>query len=285
MSTFATTYAARRLDGKVAFVTGAARGMGRSHAVRLAEEGAHIIAVDICRNVDTANTALADRNALDETAARVEALGGRIVVAEADVRDQDALDSAVATGVAALGPIDIVCANAAITSFGRAWELSEDEWRNVIDVNLTGTWHTIKAAVPGMIDAGRGGSIIMINSVNGLRGGASLAHYVASKHGAVGLMRSLAAEVGPYGIRVNTVHPGMVDTDMAVNEASLRRYFPDTPDATKDDLGALMVNRTALRTAWLDPVDISNAVVWLASDEARFVTGATIPVDAGLLVK
>jgi len=283
--TSATKTRVRRLDGKVAFVTGAARGMGRSHAVRLAEEGAHIIAIDICHNVDTANTALADRNALDETAGRVEALGSRIVIAEADVRDQNALDSAVATGVAALGPIDIVCANAAITSFGRAWELSEDEWRNVIDVNLTGTWHTIKAAVPGMIAAGRGGSIIMINSVNGLRGGASLSHYVASKHGAVGLMRSLAAEVGPYGIRVNTVHPGMVDTEMAVNEASLRRYFPDTPEATKDDLGALMVNRTALRTAWLDPVDISNAVVWLASDEARYVTGATIPVDAGLLVK
>jgi len=274
-----------RLAGKVAFVTGAARGMGRSHAVRLAEEGASVLAVDICRNVSTANTSLADRRALDETAAMVAALGGAIVVAEVDVRSQEALDHAVASGIDALGPIDIVCANAAITSFGRTWELSEDEWANVIDVNLTGTWHTVKAAIPGMIASGRGGSIIMINSVNGLRGGANLGHYVASKHGAVGLMRSLASELGPHGIRVNTVHPGMVDTDMAVNEASLRRYFPDSPDATRDDLGALMKSRTAMQIAWLDPVDVSNAVVWLASDEARYVTGATIPVDAGLLVK
>ncbi len=273
------------VEGKVALITGAARGLGRAHAVRLAEEGADVIAVDLCKDVDTAHTSLARHEDLGETVRLVEAVGGRIVAVHADVRDQDAMDDAVRTGLDELGRLDIVCANAAITSFGPTWELTEEAWRDVIDVNLTGTWHTAKAAIPAMIAAGEGGSIVFVNSVNGLKPGPGIGHYAASKHGAVGLMRTLAHELGPHRIRVNTVHPTMVATDMAVNPASMRRYFPGKEDATVDDLAERMRGRHALPVPWVEAVDISNAVLWLASDEARYVTGASLPVDAGMLVK
>jgi (+)-trans-carveol dehydrogenase len=274
-----------RLQGKVALVTGAARGLGRSHAVRLAEEGADVIAIDVCRDAATASASLARRADLAETVGLVESLGRRALPYEADVRDQAALDRAVEDGLAELGRIDIVCANAAITSFGSTWELSDDEWREVIDVNLTGTWHTVKAAIPTMIEAGRGGAIVFVNSVNGLKAGPGIGHYAASKHGGVGLMRTLASELGVHGIRVNSVHPTLVATDMAKSAAGLRRYFPDADEPTIDDLGDRMRQRHALPVPWVEPVDISNAVVWLASDEARYVTGITVPVDAGMLVR
>ena len=274
-----------RVDGKVALVSGAGRGMGRAVCIRLAEEGADVVAVDICRDIDTANTSMAGSDDLDETVSLVEALGGRVVAVHADVREQDQVDHAVAVALERFARLDTIVANAAITSFGTTWELTEEAWRAVLDVNLTGTWHTAKAAIPALIEAGNGGSIVFVNSVNGLKSGAGIGHYVASKHGAVGLMRTLASELGVHAIRVNTVHPTLVTTGMVVNAASLRRYFPHDPDATVADLGERMRGRHAIPVPWVDAVDIANAVLWLASDEARYVTGATIPVDAGLLVK
>lgn len=274
-----------RLRDKVAMITGAGRGMGRAHAVRLAQEGAAIVATDICRDVDTANTGLATTDDLDETARLVREAGGRVLALQADVRDQDSMDVAAAEAVAAFGGVDIVCANAAITSFGPSWQLDEQAWRDVIDVNLTGTWHTVKACVPHMIAGGRGGSIVMVNSVNGLKSGPNISHYAASKHGAVGLMRSLAVELGPHRIRVNSVHPTMVATDMAINQSSFARYLPDVASPSADDLARLMSGRHALDIPWVEAVDVSNAVLWLASDESRYVTGITVPVDAGMLVR
>jgi SDR family mycofactocin-dependent oxidoreductase len=274
-----------RLEGKVALITGAARGMGRSHAIRLAEEGAAIVALDICHDIDNASTGLASQADLAETALLVEKAGGSVVALEADVRDLEALQRAASTAVDHFGSLDIVCANAAIASFGPSWELSEDAWRDVMDVNLTGSWHTAKACLPVMIEGGRGGSIVFVNSVNGLKSGAGISHYAASKHGVVGLMKSLASEVGRHGIRVNSVHPTMVGTAMTMNEAAFRRYLPEVDQPTVADMERLMEGRHALDVAMIEPVDVSNAVLWLASDEARYVTGITLPIDAGMLVR
>lgn len=275
----------KRLEGKTALITGAARGMGRSHAVRLAQEGAAVVLTDICRDVDSASTTLASRDDLDATASLVEQVGGSVVTVEADVRDLAALEGAAATAVERFGGLDVVCANAAIASFGKSWELTETAWRDVLDVNLTGSWHTAKACIPAMIESGRGGSIVFVNSVNGLKSGPGISHYAASKHGVVGLMRSLASELGPFGIRVNSVHPTMVGTAMTMNEAAFKRYLPDVLDPTLEDMERLMAGRHALDVPMVEAVDISNAVLWLASDEARYVTGVTLPVDAGMLVR
>lgn len=274
-----------RLEGKVALITGAARGMGRSHAIRLAEEGAAIVALDICRDIDNASTGLASQADLAETALLVEKAGGSMVALEADVRDLEALQGAASTAVDHFGSLDIVCANAAIASFGPSWELSEDAWRDVMDVNLTGSWHTAKACLPAMIELGRGGSIVFVNSVNGLKSGPGISHYAASKHGVVGLMKSLASEAGRFGIRVNSVHPTMVGTAMTMNEAAFRRYLPEVAEPTLADMQRLMEGRHALDVPMVEAVDVSNAVLWLASDEARYVTGVTLPVDAGMLVR
>jgi len=274
-----------RLEGKVALITGAARGMGRSHAIRLAEEGAAIVALDICHDIDNASTGLATPEDLAETALLVEKAGGAVVTLEADVRDLEALQRAASTAVDRFGSLDVVCANAAIASFGLSWELSEESWRDVVEVNLTGSWHTAKACLPVMIEGGRGGSIVFVNSVNGLKSGAGISHYAASKHGVVGLMKSLASEVGRHGIRVNSVHPTMVGTAMTMNEAAFRRYLPEVDQPTVADMERLMEGRHALDVAMIEPVDVSNAVLWLASDEARYVTGVTLPVDAGMLVR
>ena len=274
-----------RLEGKVALITGAARGMGRSHAIRLAEEGAAIVALDICRDIDNASTALASEADLAETALLVEKAGGSVVTLEADVRDLASLRRAASIAVDRFGSLDVVCANAAIASFGQSWELSEDAWRDVMDVNLTGSWHTAKACLPVMIEAGRGGSIVFVNSVNGLKSGPGISHYAASKHGVVGLMKSIAAEAGRFGIRVNSVHPTMVGTAMTMNDAAFRRYLPEVAEPTLEDMERLMAGRHALDVPMIEAVDVSNAVLWLASDEARYVTGVTLPVDAGMLVR
>jgi (+)-trans-carveol dehydrogenase len=203
-----------RVEGKVAFITGAARGQGRSHAVRLAQEGADIIAVDLCDQVDSVPYPMATPEDLADTVKQVEALDRRIVATQADVRDYGAVKQALDDGVAQLGRLDIVSANAGIASFGRAEELPEQTWQDMIDTNLTGVWHAAKAAIPHLIAGGRGGSIVLTSSAAGLKAYANVAHYVSAKHGVVGLMRTLALELAPHMIRVNSLHPTQVDTDM-----------------------------------------------------------------------
>jgi SDR family mycofactocin-dependent oxidoreductase len=270
-----------RVEGKVAFVTGAARGQGRSHAIRLAEEGADVIAVDICSDLDTVPYPGATEDDLADTVKQVEALDRRILARQADVRDLAALEAVARESVEEFGRIDIVCANAGIASFAPALELDEKTWQTVIDINLTGAWKTVKATAPRMVEAGRGGSVILTSSVAGLIAFPNLAHYVAAKHGVTGLMRAFAIELAPYGIRVNSVHPASVDTPMVANEASWSLFLGGVEGATREQAAAGMTAMNALRVPWVDPIDVSNAVLYLASDEARYVTGTTTVIDAG----
>jgi SDR family mycofactocin-dependent oxidoreductase len=270
-----------RVAGKVAFITGAARGQGREHAIRLAEEGADIIAVDACEPVASIGYELATRSDLDETVAAVESLDRRIVAEVADVRDQAALNAVVARGIAELGGLDIVSANAGITGTGMSWELEEQAWQDMIDINLTGVWHTVKAALPPMIDAGKGGSIILTSSLCGVRGLENVSHYTAAKHGVVGLMRSLANEVGRYKIRVNAVLPGNVATPMILNDVIYGLICPDVPNAGREDLEPVLAGLSAMEVGYLESRDVSNAILWLASDEARYVTAVPLSIDAG----
>ena len=277
---------AGRVAGKVAFITGAARGQGRAHAVRLAEEGADIIAIDICRDYGDVPYPLASEADLAETATAVEALDRRIVATVADVRDAGALKAAVDDGVAQLGRLDIVSANAGIFSFGTLADMDEITWQDMIDVNLTGVWHAVKAAIPHLRAAG-GGSVILTSSTAGLKAIPNTGHYNSAKHGVVGLMRTLAHELAPDMIRVNSVHPTAVDTDMIQNAATYELFASDLPAAerTKEALAPRFGELNLLPIPWVEPVDISNAVLWLASDESRYVTGVTLPIDAGLLIK
>jgi (+)-trans-carveol dehydrogenase len=274
-----------RVEGKVAFITGAARGQGRSHAVRLAQEGADIIAVDLCAQVDSVPYPMSTPEDLAQTVKEVEALDRRIVATQADVRDYAGLKKALDEGVAQLGRLDIVSANAGIVSYDRADELPEQSWQDVIDTNLTGVWHAAKAAIPHLRAGGRGGSIILTSSTAGLKGYQNLAHYVSAKHGVVGLMRTLALELAPDMIRVNSVHPTSVDTDMIQNDATYRLFRPDLENPGRQDMAEAGTGINALPIPWVEPVDISNAVLFLASDEARYITGVTLPVDAGFLDK
>lgn len=276
-----------RMEGKVVLVTGAARGQGRAHAVRLAQEGADVIAVDSCAGIDTVvgKYPPATREDLDQTVVEVEKAGGRIVARVADVRDQAGLDAAVAEGVAELGGLDGVVANAGIASYGRAWELDEATWQDMIDVNLTGVWHTAKAAIPRLIDAGRGGAMVFTSSIGGFKGIQQVGHYVSAKHGLVGLMRNLANELAPYRVRVNTVHPTNVDTHMIQNPGTWGMFAPGDPEPTQEKAIAGFTSLNALEIPWIESVDVANAVLFLLSDEARYITGATLPVDAGASIK
>jgi SDR family mycofactocin-dependent oxidoreductase len=275
------------LEGKVAFVTGAARGQGRSHAIRLAQEGADIIAVDLCRQIDTVPYAMSTPEDLQQTVKEVEALDRRIIATEADVRDSAALQAAVDEGVAQLGRLDIVAANAGIASYAPVEDLTDDMWDDMIATNLSGVFKSIRAAVPHLKANGTGGSVVITSSTAGIMGMANLAHYVSAKHGVVGLMKVLAIELAPHMIRVNSVHPTTVNTDMVQNQGTYDLFRPDLPpgSATRDDAGDAFLTLNLLPIKWVEPVDISNAVVWLSSDQARYVTGVQLPVDAGSLVK
>ena len=271
-----------KLEGKVAFITGAARGQGRSHAIRLAEEGADIIAVDVCHDYPTVAYPLATEADLAETVKAVEALDRRIVAAPADVRDFAALKAAVDHGVAQLGRLDIVCANAGIISQPVAtWEIDLDQWRELIDVTLTGVFVTIKAAVPHMIAAGNGGSITLTSSGAALISGGGFADYKAAKSGVLSLTRTLACELAEHFIRVNAICPTAVDTPMIQNETLYRSFRPDLPNPGREDVKAGFQTMNLLPIPWVDVADVSNAIVWLASDAARYITGVTLPVDAG----
>lgn len=271
------------LEGKVAFVTGAARGQGRSHARRLAEEGADIIAIDACATQDWLTYDLGSEADLALTVKEVEALGRRIVASRADVRDLAAVRAALDNGVAALGGrLDIVCANAAIISApAPTWEMDVEQWRELIDVNLTGVFITVKAAIPHMIAAGNGGSIALTSSGAALISGPGLADYKAAKAALLSLTRTLACELAEHVIRVNAICPTAVDTPMIQNETLYRSFRPDLDNPGREDVKAGFAAMNLLPIPWIDPVDVSNAIVWLASDAARYITGITLPVDAG----
>ena len=273
------------LAGKVVMITGAARGQGRSHALRLAAAGAQVVAIDIADSLPSVPYRGATAEDLIRTVELVSERGGQAIAIEADVRDQDAMDAAAKSALSAFGSIDIVCANAGVVAGGPSWRLSEQQWRDVIDVNLTGVWHTTKAVIPAMIKAGNGGSIVITSSIAGLAGSRNISHYAASKHGVVGLMRSLANELAPDGIRVNSVHPTTVATDMILNEPTYRLFRPDLSKPTLEDVIPVFRSLNLLDIPWVEPFDVSNAVAWLASDEARYVTGVALPIDAGALVR
>lgn len=271
-----------RVAGKVALITGAGRGQGRSHAVRLAEEGADIIALDICAPVETAVHTLSTPDDLAETVKLVEKLDRRIVARQVDTRDLDGLEATVRAGLDEFGHLDIVIANAGIASFGAAWELSEHQWQEMIDVNLTGYWKTLKAAIPAMIEQGTGGSVILTSSAAGLAAFPHLAHYNAAKHGVTGLAKSFAIELAAHNIRVNSLHPTTVSADIIHNEA-MYQLFTGISGATREQAANLMRGINAMDVPWIEPIDVSNAVLWLASDESRYVTGTAQVIDAGAL--
>jgi SDR family mycofactocin-dependent oxidoreductase len=274
-----------RVQDKVAFITGAARGQGRSHAIRLAEEGADIVAVDIAGPVQSVTIyPPATGEDLAETVRQVEDLDRRIVARKADVRDPGALRAALEDGVAQFGKLDIVVANAGIYWFSPALEIDDAGWREMLDVNLTGVWNTVKVALPYLV-AGGGGSIVLTSSVLGLKGLANSVHYNAAKHGVVGVMRTIANEFAQHHIRVNSVHPTLVNTVMTQNEPVWQLFDPGNPHATRESATPAFESVNALPTPWVESVDISNAVLFLASDEARYITGVTLPVDAGALIK
>lgn len=278
---------AGRVADRVAFITGAARGQGRSHAVRLAQEGADIVAVDVCRQVGSSSEIpAATRDDLAETAGLVKDLGRRIVTAEVDVRDYDALASALDGAVEELGRLDIVVANAGIGNGGNTLDrTSEADWQDMIDVNLSGVWKTVKCAVPHLLSSGRGGSIILTSSVGGLKAYPHTGHYIAAKHGVVGLMRTFAVELGQHFIRVNSVHPTNVNTPMFMNEGTMKLFRPDLENPGPDDMAVVAQMMHVLPVGWVEPVDISNAVLFLASEESRYVTGLPLTVDAGSMLK
>ena len=270
-----------KLEGKVAFITGAARGQGRAHAVRLAEEGADIIGVDICDQVSTVAYPMSTPEDLAETVALVEKFGRRMESFVVDVRDSAALKAAVAGGVAALGRLDIVLANAGVMFQGLAEGRDDEAFRDAVDIMLVGVWNTIQATLPTLEKQGDGGSIVITSSVNGLKGMVAGTNggnfgYAAAKHGVVGLMRMYANLLAPQSIRVNTVHPTGVDTPMLVG-------FHDSAATANPELTAGLGN--PMPVSVIEAVDVSNAIAWLVSDEARYVTGITLPVDAGMVNK
>jgi SDR family mycofactocin-dependent oxidoreductase len=267
-----------KLQGKVAFITGAGRGQGRSHALRLAQEGADIIAIDICEQIDSVTYPLSTLDDLNETAEAVRSIGGRIVVEQADTRDRSMLAKAFDVGVAEFGGVDIVVANAGIMP---AIDGEEDPqtFGDVLAVNLIGTWNTLEVAKKTLIDQGRGGAVVLTSSTAGVKGygGAIPGNgYVASKHGVVGLMRNYAASLAKHSIRVNSIHPSGVSTPMVTND--VLAALLSVPGAAEGYANALPVDI-------MEPIDISNAIAWLVSDEARYVTGITLVVDAGETLK
>lgn len=269
---------AQQFDGKVVFITGAARGQGRAHAVRMAQEGADVIAVDIAGKLPPAvKYDHASRADLDETVRLVEATGRRILASVCDTRDYDGLAQTVAEGVAQLGRLDVIVANAGIAA-PQTWnEITPESWRDVMDVNVTGTWNAVMAGAQKIVDGGRGGSIILISSAAGLKMQPFMVHYTTSKHAVTGMARGFAAELGRHSIRVNSVHPGPVSTDMGSGTmvSEVGRTIETYPQLGNMLLGFLPMGMC-------EAGDIADAVLWLASDESRFVTAAAIPVDGGM---
>ncbi len=275
-----------RLDGKVVLISGVARSQGRSHALRFAEEGADIIGFDLLDEIKGSPSAPATQEDMDETVRQVEALDRRIIATKADVRDYGAVKGAVDDGVAQLGRLDVVLGNAGVfTAPSLAEDLEDDIFMDTLDINVAGVWRTAKAAIPHLKKNDSGGSIILTSSVAGLIGYPNFAHYAASKHAVVGLMRTLALELAPNHIRVNSIHPGSVNTVMVMNDTIARLFRPDLDNPTSDDFKEAAKQMNPMGIEMLESYDISNAMVFLASDEARYITGVTLPVDAGTMVQ
>jgi SDR family mycofactocin-dependent oxidoreductase len=271
------------LDGKVAFITGGSRGQGRAHAVTCAREGADVIIADIAAQLGTVRYKMATQDDLDETVAQVEALDRRALAITADVRSQQQLDKAVERGIAEFGKIDILIANAGIWTQAPFWELTEEQWEEMIGVNLTGVWKSAKAVAPHMIER-QSGSIVITSSTNGLEAGLNYAHYVAAKHGVIGLMKNIALELAPYGIRCNSINPGAIKTPMTDHQGAWD-MFAGHPGGTEQDMIDGGYHFTALKdTTFMDPQVIADTALYLNSDLAAKVTGVTIPVDAGHLI-
>jgi SDR family mycofactocin-dependent oxidoreductase len=270
-----------KLDGKVVFVTGAARGQGRAHAVVLAGEGADIIAVDTFSPIDTVEYPLATPEDMEVTVKEVESAGRRIITGDVDVRDLAGLTTFVDAAVGELGRLDIVVANAGIHSAASTLEMTEQMWQEMIDVNLTGVWKTVKASVPHVVAGGRGGSVVLTSSVAAERALLAMAHYGAAKAGVVMLMKTLALELASESIRVNTIHPGTVLSGMVLNDMTFRRFRPELENPTRADFDEASLKRHALPTAGLDCEEIAQLVLYLTSDDSRHVTGSTFYIDAG----
>jgi SDR family mycofactocin-dependent oxidoreductase len=273
------------LEGRVAFITGAARGQGRAHAIRLAQDGADIIAIDICAPVsDTITYPAATSAELAETASAVEAAGRKILTREVDIRDLAAQQQVVADGIEQFGRLDIVVANAGILSWGRMFEMSEEQWDTVIDVNLNGTWRTVRAAAPAMIEAGNGGSIVVVSSSAGTKATPGNGHYSASKHGLVAITNALAIELGEFGIRVNSIHPYSINTPMVEPEAMME-IFAKYPQYLHSfsPMPYQPVNHQGKKglQEFMTPEEVSDVVAWLASDGSATISGSQIAVDRG----
>jgi len=269
------------LEGKVACITGAARGQGRSHAIRLAQEGARIIALDACADIGTVPYPLPSPDDLEQTAEAVRAVGGTVRTAIVDVRDGAGMRDAVAEAVDAFGRLDIVCANAGISTPSPTLTMDEQVWQDTIDINLTGVWKTCRATVPHIVAGGRGGAVVITSSAATEMISANIAHYTASKLGLVGLMKVLAKELAPERIRVNTIHPAGVLTPMILNEPMYRLFRPDLAEPTRADFEEAARSHNALGIFALEPEDVSGAVLYLAADTGRYITGSTLTLDAG----
>jgi (+)-trans-carveol dehydrogenase len=274
-----------KLDGKVAFITGAARGQGRSHALTLAREGADIIAIDICEQIDTVPYPMGTQADLDETVKLVEALDRRVVASKADVRDPEGLAAAVDEGVAQLGRLDIVLANAGIVGHPLGTINPAKTFRDVVDVNLTGVYTTVEVSKQHLIDSSPGGSIVITSSLAGLRALGAGGGYTEAKHGLVGMMRTYALELAQHMIRVNSVHPTNVRTPMIQNDVIYGIFRPDLENPTEEEALAGLAFLNLLPVPYIEVEDVSNAILFLVSDDARYITGAALPIDAGGAIK
>lgn len=272
------------LDGLTVLVTGAARGQGRCHAVRCAEEGANVVALDLCADLSTIPYPLATEEDLAETASAVKEVGGRVHAEVADIRDLPGLTGAVERGVGVFGRLDCVIANAGVISSGRLDSMTAEQFEAMIDVNLVGAWKTARAAVPHLRAGGRGGSVIFINSLMGLKATQNIGHYAAAKHGMIGLMKALAKELAPEDIRVNAIAPTNVATPMIFNDWCYRTFRPDLSSPGKEDIAEALSPMQELDIPWIEPVDVANMAVFLASPQARYITGAALSVDGGALL-
>ncbi len=270
--------------GKTVLITGAARGQGRSHARRFAELGADLVLVDICAEIESIPYRQSTESDLRETVRSIEHYGRRVIAEIADVRDAEAMADVAGKALANFGGIDVICANAGVISIKPAVAVTATDWADVIGTNLTGVWNTVSPLLPSMIERERG-SIVITSSAAGLKGPPNMVHYSAAKSGLIGMMRSLAAELGPHNVRVNCVAPTTVDTPMVHWPEAYQAFRPDLENPDREDVEPIFASLNVIPVPWIQPVDVTNAVVWLASDEARYVTGIVLPVDAGTVIK